>query len=137
MNFPVLIYDDMCKSCTAYAKIVNKLVNGKITMIGHYSKAGKEFKKKIFPQVYEGLEMSWFVTSDTAYGGSEGLKKLLRYMLSPNKLSDKQKFQENEFDYAKCSSDCSTVQGVIFRSWSILKEGKTIPIKIQDNSQNN
>ena len=134
MDCPVLIYDDMCKSCTAYAKIVNKLVNGKITMIGHYSKAGKEFKNKIFPRGYEGLEMSWFVTPDTAYGGSKGLRKLLGYMLSPNKITSKQNFQKNKFDYSKCASDCSTVQGVMFRSWSILKEGKTIPIKIQDNS---
>ena len=135
MNFPVLIYDDMCKSCTAYAKIVNKLVNGKITMIGHYTEAGKEFKNEIFPQGYEGLEMSWFVTPDTAFGGSRGLRKLLRYMFSPKKFTGKKNFQKNEFDYSKCSSDCSTVQGVMFRSLSILKESKTIPIKIQEKSQ--
>ena len=129
MNFPVLIYDDLCSSCTAYAKIVNRLVNGKITIIGHYSEAGKEFKKKIFPQEYEGLEMSWFVTSDTAFGGSKGLRKLLEYMFSFSKFSNKQNFQKNEFDYSRCSSECSTVQGVIFRSWSILRESKTIQIR--------
>ena len=137
MNFPILIYDDMCSSCTSYAKLVNKLVNGKITMIGHYSTAGKEFKKKTFPQGYEGLEMSWFVTEDTAYGGREGLRKLLGYMFSINKLKNKQNFQENEFDDSKCASDCSTVQGVMFRSWSILTESKRIPIKIKENSAQN
>ena len=134
MNFPVLIYDDFCSSCTAYAKIVNMLVNGKITIIGHYSEAGKKFKKKIFPQGYEGLEMSWFVTSDTAFGGSKGLRKLLEYMFSFSKFSNKQNFQKNEFDYSRCSSECGTVQGVIFRSWSILREGKTIQVKIQEDS---
>ena len=134
MNFPVLIYDDLCSSCTSYAKMVNKLVNGKITIIGHYSEDGKEFKKKIFPQGYEGLEMSWFVTPDTAYGGSKGLRKLLGYMFSRKNSNNKKNFPENEFDMSKCASDCSTVQGVMFRSWSILTESKTIPIKIQENS---
>ena len=134
MNFPVLIYDDLCSSCTTYAKTVNKLVSGKITIIGHYSEAGKEFKKKIFSQGYEGLEMSWFVTPDAAYGGNKGLRKLLGYMFSIKKFTSKQTFQENEFDMSKCASDCSTVQGVMFRSWSILRQSKIIPIKIQENS---
>lgn len=134
VNFPALIYDDMCASCTAYARIVNKLVNGKITMVGHHSKAGKEFKNKIFPQGYKGLEMSWFVTPDTAYGGSKGLRKLLGYIFSLNRFADKQNFQKNEFDYSRCSSDCKSVHGVMFRSQSILREGKTIPIKTQGNS---
>lgn len=137
MSFPVLIYDDLCSSCTSYAKMVNKLVSGKITMIGHYSEPGKEFKKKIFPEGYEGLKMSWFVTEDAAYGGSKGLRKLLGYMFSINKLKNKQDFQKNEFDASKCASDCSTVQGVMFRSLSILTESKTIPIKIKENSAKN
>ena len=134
MDFPVLIYDDMCASCTSYAKLADTLVNGKITMMGHHSEAGKEFKGKIFPQGYEGLEMSWFVTQDAAFGGSKGLKKLLGYVFSADKSKKSQNFQKNEFDYSKCSSGCSTVQGVMFRSLSILREGKTIPIKIQEDS---
>lgn len=137
MNFPVLIYDDMCTSCTTYAKWVNRLVNGKITMMGHYSETGRKFKKEIFPQGYEGLEMSWFVTENTAYGGSKGLRKLLGYIFSKNKLKNKQNFQENQFDSSKCVLDCTTVQGVMFRSLSILTKSKTIPIEIKENSAQN
>ena len=133
--FPVLIYDDLCASCTAYARIVDRLVGGKITAIGHHSEAGRGFKRKIFPQGYEGLEMSWFVTPDAAYGGSKGLARLLRYMLLAGRYRNRQDFQKNEFDYSRCSSDCRSAQGVMIRSWSILREGRTIPIKTQEKTQ--
>ena len=76
--------------------------------------------------------MSWFVTPDAAYGGNKfQLRKLLGYMFSIKKFTYKQTFQENKFDMSKCASDCSTIQGVMFRSWSILRQSKTFPIKIQ------
>ncbi len=134
VNFPVLIYDDLCASCVTYAKIVNKLVSGKITIIGHYSEEGKRFKSKIFPQGYEGLEMSWFVTQDMAHGGSEGLRRLLRYVFSASRFKSNQDFQKNKFYYSKCFSDCKSAQGVMFRSLSILKESKTIPINVESDT---
>lgn len=135
MDYPVLIYDDLCSSCTIFAKFVNKLLNGKITMIGHYSQIGKEFKKEIFPEGYDGLEMSWFVTSTFAYGGNQGLRKLIRYMMSGGRFKKDKKFAKNEFDFTQCSSDCKSVKGVLFRSCSILRESRVIPIKMADSKE--
>ena len=126
MKRPIVIYDNLCKSCTAYAKYVDKLARGRITMLGHYTKEGEHFKAEIFPDGYNGLEMSWFVTDSHAYGGRKGLEQILKYLL----LSPKEKgFEKNYFNSSECTTDCYTVKGVLFRSCSILTMSKTIPIK--------
>ena len=77
MQYPVLIYDNLCTSCTSFAKIINRILDGKITMLGHYTPQGREFKETIFPENYDGTEMSWFVTEKKAYGGRKGLEQLM------------------------------------------------------------
>ena len=69
MHYPILIYDNLCTSCTNFARVINYVFGGKITMLGHYTAQGKEFKETIFPENYDGTEMSWFVTEKKAYGG--------------------------------------------------------------------
>ena len=125
MKYPVLIYDNLCTSCTTYAKYVNKILRGKITMLGHYTVFGKQFKDEIFPEGYKGTEMSWFVTEKAAYGGRKGLVMLLKYMIAHKKGKD---FDENIFDLTECTTDCRTVKGVMIRSCSILTDGKVIKI---------
>jgi hypothetical protein len=122
MEFPVLIYDNLCTSCTDFAKIANVLLRGKITMIGHYTKQGEEFKKTIFPENYDGTEMSWFVTEKKAYGGRKVLQQIIGYMFSPKHIT----FQTNFFDLTQCNTDCKTIKGVFFRSCSILTNSKII-----------
>ena len=120
-----MIYDNLCYSCTKYAKVVNSLSRGKITIVGHYTNKGKNFKEIIFPQEYDGLEMSWFVDDKYAYGGRKGLVKLIKYMLFAKKQGG---YTKNEFDLAQCTTDCKTVKGVLIRSCSILTSGKIIKI---------
>lgn len=122
--FPILIYDNLCSSCTAYAKYIDKIIPNKITMLGHYSQEGKEFKRIFFPKGYEGLEMSWFVTESKAYGGRKGLIKLIKYIFSIKKVH----YPRNNFDLTECTTDCRTVKGVMIRSCSILTQGKVIEI---------
>jgi len=122
MKYPVLIYDNLCKSCTNFAKITNFLLGGKITMMGHYTHEGKAFKKSIFPENYEGTEMSWFITEKKAYGGRKVLQQLIKYMF----CSKPGKFPTNLFDLRECTTDCNTVKGVFFRSCSILTSSKII-----------
>ena len=129
IKYPVLIYDNMCTSCTTYAKYVNRLVNGKITILGHYTPLGKQFKKEIFPDGYEGLEMSWFVTPTTAYGGRQGLIQILKHIISIRNTFSSKLYPENVFDLNECTTDCKTVKGVMIRSCSILTQGKKIQIK--------
>ena len=130
--FPVLIYDNLCTSCTAYAKYVNKILGGQIIMVGHYTFEGKKFKQKIFPTGYDGTEMSWFVTPECAYGGRKCLVKLIQYIGNPirrNLLVKKYgKPHENIFHLGECTTDCKTVKNVMIRSCSILTASKVIPI---------
>ena len=111
IKYPVLIYDNMCTSCTAYAKYVNRLVNGKITILGHYTPLGKQFKKEIFPDGYEGLEMSWFVTPTTAHGGRQGLIQILKHIISIRNTFSSKIYPENVFDLNECTTDCKNCQG--------------------------
>jgi predicted DCC family thiol-disulfide oxidoreductase YuxK len=123
---PILIYDNLCTSCTNYAKMVNSLVKEQIIMIGHYTSQGKQLKKNIFPEGYDGLEMSWFVTEKCAYGGRAGLIQLIRYILFSKKTRT---IVPNQFDMELCTTDCKTVKGVFIRSCSIMSHSKKIVIR--------
>ena len=123
-----MIYDNLCASCTSYAKIVNKLLRGKVTMLGHHMNQGKAFKQEIFPDNYDGADMSWFVTEKKAYGGREGLKQLIKYGISSQFVQNHKEFKENNFHSEECTTDCRTVKGVMIRSCSILTTGKIIEI---------
>ena len=125
MRFPVLMYDDFCISCTKYASIVDRLAHGHITIIGLYSKDGVEFRKSIFPQGYDGLDMSWFCKKDRAYGGRSGLIHLIKYILFEKKEID---YPGNRFNLNQCNTDCGTVKGVMFRSMSIITSSKEFKI---------
>ena len=134
MWYPVLIYDNLCSSCTQYAKWVDKLVQGQIVALGHYTQEGKDFKKQIFPKGYEGLEMSWFVLQHTAYGGRAGLKRLIKYILwRLYKESVADIYSKNNFDLTVCTTDCRSVKGVLFRSCSILTNSRIITIPQENN----
>ena len=128
MLYPIVIYDNLCTSCTSYAKFTNRLVGGKITMIGHYTIQGKKLKESIFPKDYEGLDMSWFVTEKRAYGGREGLKQLIKYWITTLFNKNHKEFPKNNFLFNECSTDCRTVKGVMIRSCSILTNSKIIEI---------
>ncbi len=122
MNYPVLIYDNLCSPCMDYARLVNSILDGRITMIGHHTKQGTEFKQGIFPKGYDGLEMSWFVTDTKAYGGSRGLWQLIRYVFS----AKHGRFPENVFDQGACSAECSSIRGMAVRTRSIIVDGAVI-----------
>ncbi|MCH9657414.1 hypothetical protein K0U27_01745 [archaeon] len=122
MHYPVLIYDNLCTSCTNFARIINYVFGGKITMIGHYTAQGKEFKESIFPENYDGTEMSWFVTEKKAYGGRKALQHLIKYTFSIKHGE----YTKNTFDLRECTTECNTVKGVMFRSYSVLSNSKII-----------
>lgn len=123
--YPILIYDNLCYSCTKFARIANNLVERKCTVVGHYTTIGKEIKKQLFPKDYDGLEMFWFIIDGYAYGGRAGLIRLIRYILFEGK---KGVYPKNEFHLAECTTDCKTVKGVFLRSHSIITNYKKFSI---------
>jgi hypothetical protein len=125
LSYPILIYDNLCYSCTRYARIVNKLVQNKCLIVGHYTLLGKEIKKQLFPKDYDGLEMSWFIIDENAYGGRAGLFRLMRYILFERKKGSHLK---NEFNLTECGMDCKTAKGTLLRSYNIITMHKKFTI---------
>ena len=132
--YPVLIYDDLCYSCTKLAKMANLLLGRKALVVGHYSLIGKEIKKQLFPTGYDGLEMFWFITDGKAYGGRAGLSRLIRHLLAPRNDNSAYMYQRNDFDLKTCNTDCATIRGVFFRSCSILTKHKKFEIATKDRT---
>ena len=128
VRYPIVIYDNLCTSCTSFAKLVNWLLGGKVVMLGHYTEKGNALKQTIFPKNYDGTGMAWFVTEKRAYGGRECLKELIKYRFSPVGDSKDKEFPKNSFALDECATECKTVKNVIVRSCSILTTGKIIDI---------
>lgn len=120
-NTPIVVYDDQCYLCTKFAKIVNFLARGNLTIIGHYSNQGEEIRNQILDE--SALDMFWLIDEKTAHGGRAALFPLIRALItSKKKISNKIKFQSN------CEQECKTVKSVFLRSASLLSKSKKIEL---------
>lgn len=79
MRFPVMLYDDRCSLCTRFAKAVDRLARGRLTIIGHYSKQGRRIRNTMLDET--ATEMFWVVDRRDAFGGRAALLPLLRSIL--------------------------------------------------------
>ena len=120
-DIPVILYDNQCYLCTRFARAVNFFGRGRITMIGHYSKRGREIKEQILDE--SALEMFWFIDKTMAYGGRAALYPLIKEMLSKGaKRADVAEIDD------ECGQDCKTVKAVFVRSASLLTNSKKIDL---------
>jgi len=121
-NTPIVVYDDQCYLCTKFAKIVNFLARGNLTIIGHYSNQGEEIRNQILDE--SALDMFWLIDEKTARGGRAALFPLIRSIItSKEKKSNEMKFDSN------CEQECKTAKSVFLRSASLLSNSKTIELK--------
>ena len=121
-SLPIMLYDDKCYLCTKFAKVVNSLAQGKITIIGHYSKKGEEIRNKILDE--SALDMFWLIDENYANGGRTGIIPLIRAILSSKKK------RSNRIDLeVDCQQECKNVKSVFIRSASILSSSKKIKLK--------
>ena len=121
-NTPMVVYDDLCYLCTKFAKIVNFLSRGNLTIIGHYSNQGEEIRNQILDD--SALEMFWLIDKKTAYGGRAALFPLICAIItSKKKKSNNMKFENI------CKQECKTVKSVFIRSASLLSNSKKIELK--------
>ena len=119
---PIVVYDDQCYLCTKFAKTVNFLARGNITIIGHYSNQGEIIRSQILDD--SALEMFWLIDEKIAYGGRAAIFPLIRSIItSKKKRSSKMEFQSN------CEQECKTVKSVFIRSASLLTNSKKIELK--------
>ena len=79
---PIVLFDNQCYLCMKFAKLVNILARGKITMVGHYSEFGEKIRVDILDK--SALEMFWFINNKKAYGGRAALIPLIKSILSKN-----------------------------------------------------
>jgi len=121
-NIPIVVYDDQCYLCTKFAKIVNFLSRGNLTIIGHYSNQGEEIRNQILDD--SALEMFWLIDEKTAFGGRAAIIPLISSIItSKKKKSNNMKLE------SKCKQECKTVKSVFIRSASLLSNSKKIELK--------
>ena len=121
-KIPIVVYDDQCYLCTKFAKIVNILSRGNLSIIGHFSAKGEEIRDTILDE--SALEMFWVIDEKAAYGGRAALYPLIKAII-------KAKTRKNNvmnFD-ASCDQECKTVKSVFVRSASLLSSSKKIELK--------
>jgi hypothetical protein len=124
---PILIYDDKCYVCTKFAKFVNFLTRGKITLIGHYTNLGEKLRNEILDST--ALTMFWFVDGKMAYGGRAALFPLSLAILRRNGNKTKEISEKNN-----CPLECKNPKAVFLRSASLILNYKKIKIMNDDIS---
>ena len=131
INRPILIYDDMCSSCSIFAKHAYKYSRGQIDCIGHFSKDGEKIRKLIFPPNYNETEMFWIITSNRAYGGRSGLIPLFRLIVKGLLLSFiKYELPQSQTFIGDCSDSatCNNKKFKIKRLINLLRSGKKMNV---------
>lgn len=118
---PIVLFDNQCYLCMKFAKTVNFLARGKITMIGHYTILGEEIRENILDE--SALDMFWFINQKRAYGGRAALLPLIKSI-----FSEKRKKSSISRISDDCKQDCKTVKAVFVRSSSLITNSKIIDL---------
>lgn len=119
---PIIVYDNQCYLCVKFAKMIEFLTRGNLTMIGHYSEFGLKLRQTMLGE--SALEMFWLIDEKTAYGGRAAVLPLLRTIITTNgRNSNKIKMDEN------CEQECKTVKAVFIRSVSLFSNSKKIELQ--------
>ena len=75
-NSPIMVFDNQCYLCMKFAKFIDFLARGQMTIIGHYSDYGEKIRNEILDE--SALEMFWFIDKRRAYGGRAAILPLLK-----------------------------------------------------------
>lgn len=118
---PLIIYDNKCYLCTKFAKIVDFMAGGRLSLVGHYTDLGEKLRSQILDS--SALEMFWFVDGKTAFGGRAALIPLALAIIRHNgkgvhRMKDKE----------VCDIECKTTKAVFLRSASLFSHSKKIRI---------
>ena len=119
-RLPIVVYDNQCYLCVKFAKIIEFLSRGNLTMIGHYSDLGIKLRKVLGESA---LEMFWVIDKKTAYGGRAALLPLLRVIITTKQV----KSNKTKVD-VQCEQECKTVKAVFIRSASLFSNSKKIDL---------
>ena len=81
---PIIVYDNQCYLCVKFAKMIEFLTRGNLTMIGHYSEFGLKLRQTMLGE--SALEMFWLIDKKSAYGGRAALLPLLRAIITTKQV---------------------------------------------------
>lgn len=131
---PLLIYDDMCSSCTRFAKTAARMSRGWIRIAGHFkSQEAINVKKAIFPSNYDATRMFWLVNKKGAFGARSGLMQTAKEILVGNFkwFEDKCGKRNNNYNnnnetlQMQCNYDnkasCMSTKSTLNRLFNMLK----------------
>lgn len=120
---PMVLYDDRCAACAAFAGAVRRAAGGGVRTVGHYTRTGEAVRAEALGG--DALSMFWFLKDGTAYGGRAALVPLALHLLSGRGGEPGQ-----APDPGACSS-CRDPRSVLLRSASILSRSRKIKIPDQ------
>lgn len=118
---PLVVYDNRCYLCVKFAKTVEFLTSGNLTMIGHYSEIGEKLRKTTLGE--SALEMFWLIDNKTAFGGRAALLPLIKAI-----ITTKRKKMNRVKMKVECEQECKTVKSVFIRSASLFSNSKKIDL---------
>ena len=118
-NVPIVVFDNQCYLCIKFARMVDFLSRGRLTMVGHYSEFGEKIRREVLDE--SALEMFWFIDKRRAYGGRAALLPVLKSIFL-------KKGKKNSFSVKNevCTQECKNVKAVFVRSSSLLTNSKRI-----------
>ena len=115
---PVVLYDNECSSCTAFARAVDAASRRRLSMVGHYTDLGAGLGGAIG----EGArEMFWVIDGGVAHGGRAGLARLASVVVRGRGARSRVLMGSGA-----CSDACGGARSVIFRSCSALSRSRTV-----------
>ena len=118
---PLVIYDNKCYLCTKFAKIIDFLAGGRLSIVGHYTELGEKIRIQTLDS--RALEMFWFIDEKTAFGGRAALIQLISAI-----IHHRGKGICDSADMESCNIECKNVKSVFLRSASLFSHSKKIRI---------
>jgi len=115
---PVVLYDNECSSCTAFARAVDAASRRRLSMVGHYTDLGAALGEEIGGGA---REMFWVIDGGVAHGGRAGLARLAAVVLRGRRAGGRVPMGSGS-----CSDACGGARSVLFRSCSALTRSRTV-----------
>lgn len=124
----VIIYDNLCSLCTAFARCACRLSRGRLRPVGHYSQEGERTYRGALGA--DALKMFWIVSGGMAFGGRAALRPLLSEIARGAYRAPRNRDAVAPQDSGCGRSGCSGPKKAIARSASLILNSKKIRVQI-------
>ena len=120
----VIIYDNLCSLCTAFARCACVMSRGRLRPVGHYSQEGEGAYRDALGS--DALKMFWIVSGGMAFGGRAALRPLLSEIARGAYRAPRNRDAVAPPDSGCGKSDCSGPKRAIARSASLILNSRRI-----------